>query len=111
MASVAAAEGLITPAGLVYLGYPLHPPGRPDKPRVEHLPRIGAPQLFLSGTRDPFVDPHEQLEAAVATCHDATLEWVEGGGHGFEVAGRKRPAEEIGAEIAERALRWMRDRG
>ena len=38
MASMAAAEGGIDPAGLVYLGYPLHPPGKPDKPRIEHLP-------------------------------------------------------------------------
>lgn len=107
MASMAAAEGAIEPAGLVYLGYPLHPPGRADKPRVEHLPRITAPQLFVSGTRDPFVDPHAQLTAAVATCVDADLRWIEGGGHSFEVAGRKRPAAQVAADLVPAIVAWM----
>ena len=110
MASMAAAEDVIAPAGLVYLGYPLHPPGRPDRPRVEHLPGIRAPQLFVSGTNDPFVDPHAQLEDAVASCQGATLHWIDGGGHSFEVKGRKRPAAEIGAELAPLVAGWMRDR-
>lgn len=109
MASMAAASGEIAPDALVYLGYPLHPPGRPDSPRVEHLPGIAVPQLFLSGESDPFVDPHDQLEAAVASCQDAVLEWVPGG-HGFEVKGRKRPADEIGAEIAGRVGAFLRSR-
>nr|WP_094770371.1 alpha/beta family hydrolase [Microbacterium gorillae] len=99
MASMAVADGLAA-AGLVYLGYPLHAPGKPDKPRAEHLSAITVPQLFLSGTRDPFVDPHAQLEEVVAACQDATLRWVDGGGHSFEIAGRKRPADVIGAELA-----------
>lgn len=99
MASMAAAEGAIAPAALLYLGYPLHPPGKPEKPRVEHLPLVESPQLFVSGTRDAFVDPHDQLEAAVGSCRDATLMWVEGG-HSFEVAGRKRDSGTIGAELA-----------
>jgi predicted alpha/beta-hydrolase family hydrolase len=107
MASMAAAEGRLRPRTLVYLGYPLHPPGRPDKLRVEHLPEITAPQLFISGTRDPFVDPHHQLEDAVAACRRADLHWVEHGGHGFEVAGARRPADEIGAGIAAIALAWI----
>ncbi|MDL9980876.1 alpha/beta family hydrolase [Microbacterium sp. ASV49] len=109
MASMAAASGEIAPDALVYLGYPLHPPGRPDSPRVEHLPGIAAPQLFLSGEADPFVDPHDQLQAAVASCQDAVLEWAPGG-HGFEVKGRKRPADEIGEEIAARVLAFLRSR-
>ncbi len=106
MASMAAAQGVIDPAGLVYLGYPLHPPGRPDRLRTEHLPQIAQRQLFLSGRRDPFVDPHEQLEAAVAACQDATLEWRDGG-HSFEVAGRKQPADEIGAAVAAPVVEWI----
>lgn len=108
MASMAAADGVIDPVGLVYLGYPLHPPGRPDRPRIEHLPSITAPQLFVSGTNDPFVDPHPQLEDAVASCRDATLHWVDGGGHSFEVKGRKRPADEVGAGLAPLVVAWMR---
>ncbi|WP_137845076.1 alpha/beta family hydrolase [Microbacterium sp. 2FI] len=108
MASMAAAEGAIAPAGLVYLGYPLHPPGKPDQPRVEHLSAIAAPQLFLSGTNDPFVDPHEQLEAAVASCRDAELHWIEGAGHSFDVKGRRRAAAESAAELAGPVVEWMR---
>lgn len=108
MASMAAAEAVIAPAGLVYLGYPLHPPGRPDKPRVDHLPDVPQPQLFVEGTNDPFIDPHEQLEAAVASCRTAEISWIDGGGHSFEVKGRKRAAADIGAELAPGVAEWMR---
>ena len=110
MASMAAAEGAIAPDGLVYLGYPLHPPGRPDQPRDAHLPAIAAPQLFVEGTNDPFVDPHEQLERAVASCQNARLHWIDGAGHSFEVKGRKRPADEIGAGLASVVGEWIRAR-
>jgi predicted alpha/beta-hydrolase family hydrolase len=99
MASMAVAEGMRVD-GLVYLGYPLHPPGRPEKPRVEHLPGITVPQLFVEGTDDPFIQPLSQFEEALATCEDARVVWVEGGGHTFEVKGRKLPAEQIGASLA-----------
>lgn len=110
MASMAAAEGAIGPAGLVYVGYPLHPPGDPAKARVAHLPDVSAPQLFVEGTNDPFVDPHSQLDEAVASCQDAALSWIEGGGHSFEVKGHKRPAEEIGASLAPLVVDWMREK-
>ncbi len=94
MASMAAAEGAIDPAGLVYLGYPLHPPGDPSKARVAHLPRVPAPQLFVEGTNDPFIDPHSQLDEAVASCADASIAWIEGGGslvrgEGAQATGRR----------------------
>ncbi|WP_242497650.1 alpha/beta fold hydrolase [Microbacterium protaetiae] len=108
MASMAAADGRFDVAGLVYLGYPLHPPGNPDRLRADHLPAITAPQLFVSGTRDPFVAPHDQLERAVASCPRARLRWIDGGGHGFEVARHCRPAAQIGVEIAAIAAEWMR---
>lgn len=99
MASMAAAEGLEVD-GLVYLGYPLHPPGKPEKPRVEHLPAVRPPQLFVEGTNDPFVQPLSQLEEAVASCQDARIAWIDGGGHSFEVKGSKRPADVVGAGLA-----------
>ncbi|WES65044.1 hypothetical protein P0L94_02970 [Microbacter sp. GSS18] len=110
MASMAAAEGLIEPRGLIYLGYPLHPPGKPEKPRLEHLPSVTPRQLFVEGTRDPFVDPHEQLIEAVAACQDASIAWIDGGGHSFEVAGRKRPADVVAEELAPLVADWMRAR-
>lgn len=108
MASMASAEGAIDPAGLVYLGYPLHPPGSPDKVRSAHLPEVPQPQLFVQGTNDPFIDPHAQLEEAVASCRQAEIAWVDGGGHSFEVKGRKRPPAEIAADLVSPVVEWMR---
>lgn len=108
MASLAAAAETIAPAALLYLGYPLHPPGRPDRLRAEHLPAIAAPQLFVSGTRDAFVQPIEDLEAAVAACSRADILWIEGATHAFEVAGHRRSADVIGAGIAADVLPWLR---
>lgn len=99
MASMAVADGLDVD-GLIYLGYPLHPPGEPEKLRAEHLPAIATPQLFIEGTNDPFIQPLEQFEDVVATCQDARVQWIEGGGHSFEVKGHKRPADEVGASLA-----------
>ncbi|MDQ0634064.1 putative alpha/beta-hydrolase family hydrolase [Arthrobacter pascens] len=107
MASMAVAEGM--PAkGLVYLGYPLHPPGKPDKLRDEHLYGLTLPMLFLQGTRDTFATP-ELLEGVASRIgQSAVLEWVDGGDHSFAVAGRKRSAEEIGASLASPVARFMR---
>lgn len=58
MCSMAVADGLPV-AGLVLLSYPLHPPGHPERLRVEHLPRVGVPVLAVSGEKDPFGTPSE----------------------------------------------------
>ena len=109
MASMAVAEGM-TAAGLVYLGYPLHPPGRPEKARDEHLPGITVPMLFLQGRNDPFAIPNEQLDEVVARIGPtATLEWIEGANHSFEVKGAKRPAAEIAASLAPRVAAFLRE--
>jgi len=108
MASMAAAEGAVDPAGLIYLGYPLQPPGDPAKARVAHLPSVRQPQLFVEGTNDPFIAPLTQLEDAVAACQDATIAWIDGGGHSFEVKGHKRPAAEVGASLAPLVADFLR---
>ncbi|MDQ1083818.1 MULTISPECIES: alpha/beta family hydrolase [Microbacterium] len=100
MASMACAEGVVAPAALVYLGYPLHPPGRPEKPRSEHLPGIAVPQLFVEGENDPFIDPRAQFDEVIASCQDARVHWIASGNHSFEVKGARRPAVEIGAGLA-----------
>src|SRR4051794_24154347 len=64
IASMAVAEGMPA-AGLLFLAYPLHPPGRPDRIRDEHLYGIAAPMLFIQGSRDAFAQPH-LLEAVLA---------------------------------------------
>lgn len=107
MASLAAAAGTISPSALVYLGYPLHPPGRPQRLRADHLPGIAARQLFVSGTRDAFVQPTDALETAVAACPRAEILWMAGATHAFEVAGRRRPADAIGADLAADVVPWL----
>jgi predicted alpha/beta-hydrolase family hydrolase len=110
MASMAVADGMAA-AGLVYLGYPLHPPGKPEKIRDEHLYGLTLPMLFLQGTRDAFATP-ALLEAVVARIGPAAmLEWCEGGGHTFDVAGRKRPPEEVGASLAGAVAAFLKVRG
>lgn len=70
---------------LVFLGYPLHPPGRPDKMRDAHLPQIKAPMLFVQGSRDAFGSPDE-LRAVFEKHHlKPTLYVVEGGDHSLKV--------------------------
>lgn len=108
MASMAVADGLDVD-GLVHLGYPLHPPGSPEKVRSAHLPAIAVPQLFIEGTNDAFIQPREQFDAVIASCRDAHVRWVEGGGHSFEVKGRKRPPFEVGASLAPWAAEFIED--
>jgi len=107
MASMAVAEGMPA-AGLVYLGYPLHPPGKPEKLRDEHLYGLTLPMLFLQGTRDTFATP-DLLEGVVARIGPAaSLHWYEGGDHSFAVKSTKRSAEEIGASVAGPVAAYLR---
>jgi predicted alpha/beta-hydrolase family hydrolase len=70
--------------GLVLLGYPLHPPGQPDRPRVAHLPHLATPTLVVQGSRDPFGTEQEVREAFAAV--PAPVDWliVPGGDHSFK---------------------------
>lgn len=94
---MAVADGLVTNAvGLVLVSYPLHPPGKPDKLRVEHLSRISVPCLFVHGTRDDFGAP-EELEAWTSTIPGpVTHVWIEGGRHELKGAD-----DRVAASVAE----------
>ena len=71
--------------GLVFFGYPLHPPGRPERIRDAHLKDITCPMLFIEGTRDPFC-PLDTLKKVLAKVPAATSTHViEGGDHSFKV--------------------------
>jgi len=109
IASMAVAEGM--PASrLVFLGYPLHPPGKPERIRDEHLYRIDVPMIFVEGTRDPFATP-ELLAGVIAKLGDrATLISIEGGDHSFNVKGAKRDAREIAAALAPEISALIRER-
>jgi predicted alpha/beta-hydrolase family hydrolase len=105
MASVAVAEGLAA-AGIVFLGYPFHPPGKPDRVRDEHLSGIDRPMLFLQGTKDPFGTPAVR-DAVIAKLPTATLHLVEGGGHSLERS-RGDDAREVAASFAPLVAAFMR---
>ena len=78
MCSMVVADG--TPAaGLALLSYPLHPPGKPEKLRTEHLPALDVPCLFVSGDKDPFGTPAELEAATAAIPGPVTHEWLRGG--------------------------------
>jgi predicted alpha/beta-hydrolase family hydrolase len=99
IASMCVADGMAADA-LVFLGYPLHPPGKPDRLRAEHLERIRVPMLFVEGTRDPFAQP-DRLDVVLALLGTlATLERVDGGDHSFRVPGPKVDDAVIGATLA-----------
>ncbi len=68
-------------AGLVLICYPLHPPGKPDRLRVEHLPDVAVPCLFVSGTKDPFGSPEELTEWTATIPAPVEHVWIEGKGH------------------------------
>jgi predicted alpha/beta-hydrolase family hydrolase len=108
MASMAVAEGL--PArGLVFLGYPLHPPGKADRVRDEHLYGIDVPMLFLQGTRDPFADPDVLAPVLAKLGATATHHRIEGGGHSLERS-RKDDPREVGASLAPIVAAWIAER-
>jgi uncharacterized protein len=96
-------------AGLVLLGYPLHPPGRPDKPRTKHLAAVRAPMLFVQGSRDAFGTPDE-LRPVIATLKaPADLYVVEGGDHSYKVAKRSGPPQEqVYESVLDEIERWLR---
>jgi len=76
--------------GLLLLSYPLHPPRKPDQLRVQHLPKLQTPALFVHGTGDPFGSP-EEIEAAVRLIPARTrLLRIEGAGHDLGFKGESR---------------------
>ena len=94
--------------GLVFLGYPLHPPGKPERMRDEHLTRTSAPMLFVEGTRDPFC-PLDTLDAVISKRGlDATVHVVTGGDHSHKVRKSSgRTTEQAWAEAVEAIAEWI----
>lgn len=111
IASQAAAQGLACD-GLVFLGYPLHPPGRPDRLRDAHLPQISAPLLFLQGTRDAFArwDLIERLVARLG--ERASLVRFDEADHAFAVPKRMGLGrEDVDTRLVAETVRWLEARG
>ncbi|HET6893121.1 MAG TPA: alpha/beta fold hydrolase [Pyrinomonadaceae bacterium] len=104
-----AAAGVKDIAGLVFLGYPLHPPGRLDKMRDAHLKDVNAPMLFIQGTRDPFGTPEELRVVIKRDKLSATVYVIEGGDHSFKVpksAGVTQP--QLYESILDEIVQWSR---
>ena len=79
-ASMLAAEDATVADSLLLCSYPLHPPGKPEQLRTQHLGKIAVPVLFVHGTKDPFGSPDE-MRGAVKLVQYARLEFIEGAGH------------------------------
>ncbi len=110
IASMMAADGELDVSGLVFVGYPLHAPGKTDRLRDQHLGRIEAPMLWLQGTADPFAR-WDLLESVVGRLGDrAELHRVEGGDHSFRVRGQPRDDAGTGTALGEVAARFILDR-
>ena len=109
IASQMAAEGQLAAKALVFLGYPLHPPGRKDQLRDAHLYRLTVPMLFFAGTRDPLCDLG-LLKPVVGRLQAPTvLEVVEGGDHSFVLPKSSKISEEqVYNEILKRTIAWLK---
>lgn len=99
VASMLASEGVSDIAAVICFGYPFHPPGKPERWRIDHLPAVGCPLMIVQGTRDPFgkreeVLVRDDLEGVSRWC------WLNGGNHDFQPLS-KQPERE--ADLIERA--------
>jgi predicted alpha/beta-hydrolase family hydrolase len=109
IASQVAAAGTGDLAGLVFLGYPLHSPGRSDRLRASHLPQVKAPMLFVQGSRDAFGTPEELRPIISQLEPSADLYVVEGGDHSFKIpksAGVRQ--QDVYRAIQDRIETWLR---
>lgn len=107
---IAAADADLPVSGLVLLGYPLHPPGKPDTRRDAHLPQVARPMLFVQGSRDAFGTPQELAPVFARLSPAPALHVVEGGDHSFRVAqaGAARQAQ-IDDDARQRIATWVAD--
>lgn len=109
IASQVAAASAPGVEGLVFLGYPLHPPGRADQLRAKHLPDITVPMLFVQGSRDPFGVPDELRPVIKELKAPVGLYVVEGGDHSFKVPKRAGVTEEgVYKAVLDQIELWLR---
>ncbi|HEU4994316.1 MAG TPA: alpha/beta family hydrolase [Gemmatimonadaceae bacterium] len=110
-ASMLASEGFDA-GGLLLLAYPLHPAGRPEKLRDQHLPAIRMPAICFSGTRDPLCR-QDLMEAALEKVgRNWTMHWLEGADHSFHVLKSSgRTDADVLKEVADASASWLRTVG
>jgi uncharacterized protein len=105
---VAALDATLPIAGLVLLGYPLHPPGQPHKLRDAHLLAVRRPMLFVQGTRDTFGTPDELVPILARLTPRPAVHVVDGGDHSFKLS-KKDPARQTAVyeSIRSRIVAWI----
>jgi uncharacterized protein len=109
IASQVAAAGPEGVAGLLLLGYPLHPPGHPEKPRSRHLPDIRVPMLFVQGSRDTFGTPEELRPVLARLNAPADLHVVDDGDHSFKVPKKAGLSQdEVYGQVLDTIAQWLR---
>lgn len=98
--------------GLLLLGYPLHPPGQPEKLRVEHFPKLRMPVLFVSGTKDAFGTRDELRANAKKIKGKVSWHWIESGDHSFRPSKREtgKTITDVLPEAATAAVAWVQSR-
>ena len=96
-------------SGLLLLSYPLHPPRKPEQLRIQHLPNLRTPSLFVHGTRDPFGSIEEMTKALQLIPAKTELMKVEGAGHDLGFKG-KTERKELPVNITLRTLEFFEDR-
>ncbi|MBS1841654.1 MAG: dienelactone hydrolase family protein [Acidobacteria bacterium] len=113
MSSQAAAEGKLEGArGLVFFGFPLHPPKQPGTKRAEHLAKVNVPMLFLQGTRDDLADLNLLKPICKKLGKRATLHVIETADHSFHVLKKSgRSDAEVLRELAETTAEWGKGLG
>jgi hypothetical protein len=95
--------------GIVFFGFPLHPPGQPSAERAEHLEQVKVPLLFLQGTRDAFATPELLRPVLTSLGPHATLHLIDGADHGFSVPkSTGRTSAEILDELADTTVEWIK---
>ena len=105
---LAAADPDLPIEGVVLLGYPLHPPGRPDQKRDKHLPSIHRPMLFVQGSRDAFGLPAELMSVLLQLTPPPALEVVNDGDHSFKLPRKNPPAQAaVFAHVQRTIANWI----
>jgi predicted alpha/beta-hydrolase family hydrolase len=108
IASQAAAAGEIHPDRLIFLGYPLHAPGKKENLRDAHLYKIPIPMLFFEGTRDPFCDLAILEKVFKKLTCPRELEIIDGADHSFKLpTSDPRPEDAVHEQIIEKCLKWI----
>jgi uncharacterized protein len=96
--------------GVIALGYPLHPPGKPQQLRASHLPRIRVPMLIVQGERDPFGTPAELQPVLDAIAAEVTLHVVDNADHSLAPSRRADAVASIYVELQELIADWIKTR-